>query len=144
MHPLLNPGLKLRAGLTLLCLMCALLTLFDVLGNAAWNGINFAMALYLIFAAGAATGLAIGLGMSFSDKSCFAWISEICASITATLNVVFLFGFLLGRAKGVSLTSTFVWFGVVPVPLIVGYSLSIIFCAYLAYVSAGRIRALGN
>lgn len=78
-----------------------------VLGSAAWNGVNFAMALYLFFSIAGFIGLFAGFCAAISRKAVISWLASMSALAILFLSVIFAFGFIFDRSPGVPFGKAF-------------------------------------
>jgi hypothetical protein len=113
---------------TLLSFTSALPILAVCLGSAAWNGVNFAVALYLLLAVAGVTGLLVGFLAATSRNRLLAWITCASASAIVALSIVFAYSFLCCRTPGTPLNDP-LYFGRLHVPLIVLYGAAFLFCS---------------
>lgn len=107
---------------TLITFASSLLLLGLTLGDAAWNGINFVLGLYLFLNCAGSLGLIFGCFAAYSEKRALARIAFFGASVVAGLSTIFALGFIFGRTSGVPLNDPFYFFGVVKVPILGFYA----------------------
>jgi hypothetical protein len=129
---------KLSKVWTLLSLTSALPILAVCLGSAAWNGVNFAVALYLLLSIAGVTGLFAGFFAATSRNKLLAWITCASASAIVALSFVFAYSFLCCRTAGVPLSDP-LYFGRLHVPLIVLYGAAFLFCSIEALLFVLKI-----
>lgn len=113
---------------TLLSFASSLLILADVLGDTAWNGINFALGLYLLLSTAGSLGLLAGAIAVFSRKAFFAWITCISAATIAGLGALFSLGFIFGRDSQVPLNDA-VHYGHVAISVLALYAAAFVCCS---------------
>jgi hypothetical protein len=104
-----------------------------VLGGAAWNGVNFAVGLYLFLSIGGFLGLFVGLFAAFSSKKPLAWITCASAAAIAVVSAILACGFLFDRVRGVPLNGS-IQVGSFPSPIIFLYGLALICCSIEAFI----------
>lgn len=126
---------------TLLSLASAYFILGDVLGGAAWNGVNFVVGVYILFSVGGFLGLLAGFGAAFSEKRLFAWVTCLSAAAVAVLSAIFAYGFLFHRTQGVPLNSPLI-VGRFHVPIILLYSISLVCCSIEALLYFPKAKKL--
>jgi hypothetical protein len=114
--------------------------LMETLGNAAWNGVNIPMALYLLIATLGFFGLLTSLVTIRSRKSVFLWIAASSAIAVGGLSLLFLGGFVFSRTPGVPLMDPFIIAGV-PMPIIGYYGFAVACCSVLAVASLQKLRS---
>ena len=125
--------------LTFLGFLSSVPILMETLGNAAWNGVNFAMALYLLIATIGFFGLLTSLVTIRSRKSVFLWIAASSAIAVGGLSLLFLGSFVLSRTRGVPLMDSFI-IASVPMPVIAYYGFAVACCSVLAVASLQKLR----
>jgi hypothetical protein len=131
----------LKAFWTLFSLVSAFFVLGFVLGDAAWNGVNFVLGLYLVLSVGGFLGLFAGFCSAFSRKRVFAWIACVSSLTIACLSAILALGFIFGRTPGVPLSNP-ISYGPVQVPLLLLYGVALVCCsieAALYYPSAQKL-----
>ncbi len=123
---------KFWSILTLLCTLLSFASslhiLADVLGDAAWNGLNFALSMYLFLSAAGTLGLLLGVFTVFSRKTIFAWITCISAATVAGLSILFGLSFIFGRDTEVPLNSP-VYYGHLVIPILALYGIVAVCCS---------------
>jgi len=129
------------AGLTFVGFLGALPILGEVLGAAAWRGLNLAMVLYILLAGAGALGLLTGVAGAFSRAKVFVWITGSSAAAVVALCMVLLFSFLLGRAHGVLLSARMA-IGPVRAPILAFYAFAILSCSAVASAASRKLSAL--
>src|ERR1700733_6849262 len=112
MNLLAKRALVFQAMWRVLTLVAASIILGLTLGSAAWNGVNFVMAMYLLFSLSAFVGLVVALIMWSSNKPLFVWISGLSALVVALGASIFSLGFLHGRDTSVPLNDPIEIFGI--------------------------------
>jgi ABC-type branched-subunit amino acid transport system permease subunit len=112
-----------------------------VLGTAAWNGVNFAVGLYLVLAVGGFVGLFVGLFAAFSSKRPLAWITCVSAGAIAALSAILTFGFLFDPARGVPLSSE-ILIGSFHPPIIFLYGAAFVCCSIEAALYFPKTRRM--
>jgi hypothetical protein len=133
-----RPRPILSAVWTFLALAAAFPILADCVGTAAWNGVNVAVALYLLLSIGGFLGLIAGFIAAFSRNRLFAWITCISALAFVALSIVFATGFLCCRTPGVPLTDP-MYFGRLHIPVIALDGAAFIVCSVEALLFIGKI-----
>jgi len=113
---------------TLVAFASSLPILAIALGTAAWNGVNFAVGLYLFLSAAGSLCVLAGVFAAFFQGSIFPRIACISASVIAGLSAFFGLWFIFGRGYGVPLDEPFFFAGSARVPLLVIYSFAF-FCS---------------
>jgi hypothetical protein len=135
---------KLLGGVFMfLAFMSSVPILMETLGSAAWNGVNFAMAVYLFLAVLGFLGLLISLVATSSGKSVFLWIAASSAIVVGGLSLVYLGGFLFSRTPGVPLMDPLIIAGV-PIPIIAYYGFALVCCLVVAVSSLQKLRNQGQ
>jgi len=124
---------------TLLSIGAALFILGDVLGDAAWNGINVAMGIYLLLSIAGVLGLVAGFRAAFYPKGRFALITCISALAIAGLSLLFGLSFLISRTPGVPLSDPMVIAGFSS-PIILLYCAVFFICSVEAFLFFPRNR----
>lgn len=116
---------------------------FDTLGTAAWNGVNFAMAIYLFVSAAGLLAILAGFCAAFSGKALFHWVSFIGSVSIALLSLTFAASFILSRTPGVPLNDWYEIFGI-KAPILAFYATAFGCCSVQALVqfSNGRTRKI--
>jgi hypothetical protein len=95
---------------TLLAATSSLLIFADTLGDAAWNGLNFVMCLYLAASVAGSIGIVVGFCSAFSQRRSLEWITCVSALVVAGLIAIYAAGFIFGRTSGVPLNDP-IYFG---------------------------------
>jgi len=126
---------------TLLSIASSLLILGDVLGDAAWNGVNFALGVYLLLSVGGALGLLAGLRAAFCPKGLFASIAFISAILIAALSLFFGLSFIISRAPGVPIGDP-IYIAGFRTPVVSLYGAAFLFCSVEALLFFPRHRNL--
>ena len=124
---------------TILALASAFPILADCLGTAAWNGVNLAVAFYLVLSIGGFLGLLAGFIAAFSHKRLFAWITCASAVGIVALSIVFASGFLCCRTPGVPLTDP-MYFGRLHLPILALDGAAGVVCSVEALLAIAKIR----
>ena len=132
--------LLLRVIWTFISLGSACLILAFTLGSAAWNGVNFIVALYLIGSGVGVVGIPFGFWASFSGRRFPAMITIVGATCIAVLSVVYSGGFIFERAPGVLLSSS-IGIGKIHLPLPAFYGIA--FCCCPAEILLFASRMMG-
>ena len=130
----------LHVALIFAALVGALWTLADIAGNAAWNGVNFAVGTYLFFGALSVLGLLVALFASWSDHLVFTWIGGLSAATVACLDTLFICGFLFRRDASVPLSDP-EEFARIWAPYLLWAGCALVFSLAILPVSLGRIRS---
>ncbi len=118
----------LRGLWTLLSLPSAFLVLGDVLGGAAWNGVNFVVVLYIVLSAGGFVGLILGFWAACSRTKILLWITSVSALAIAGLSALFAISFIFYRTPGIPLSHP-VFIGPLHVPILLIYGAAFVFCS---------------
>jgi hypothetical protein len=113
------------------------------LGLAAWNGVNWAVCLYLIASAGGFIGLLAGFRSAFSARKILRWITCVSALAIISVSVIYASGFIFGRAAGVPLGYTMYSGGSqarLQAPVLAVYAVAILCCLIeaLLYIPCDR------
>jgi hypothetical protein len=137
----MKSGATLRVLWTLLSLGSAFFVLGLVLGDAAWNGVNFALGLYLVLSVGGLLGILGGFFSVFSHRRVYEWITCAGSATIAGLSAIFAFGFIFSRARGTPLNGPII-IGGVQVPLLLFYGWACLCCAIEAALFYPRVRKL--
>jgi hypothetical protein len=111
------------------------------LGSAAWNGVNLAVAVYLVCSFVGSVGLLVALIASASRRRLFVWMSGTSAFAIACVALVFILGFLFRRDSGVPINEPVGMFGVHG-PLLAFYGFSLVSCFVEVLLSIFRYRQL--
>jgi hypothetical protein len=133
----------LRFVWTLFSLLGAVLILGDTLGDAAWNGINFWMGLYLTLSGIGVLALLVGFYSAFSIRRFCSSITFCGALLPVCLSAVYAAGFLIGREAGTPLLDP-LYIGGMPVPILVIYGAVFFICAVEAILYFPSFRKLGS
>ncbi len=141
MNLLTKPALAFQAAWTLLALAGGLIILFFSLASAAWNGVNFVMAIYLILPFAGSLGLFTVLIMSTSKKLSIVWIAGLSALAITCVALIFLLGFVFGRDRSLPLNNSVEMFGI-HAPLLVFYGFSMFSCSIQFLLSLFKHRQL--
>ena len=129
----------LRGTLIFLAFVSSVLILMVTLGDAAWNGVNLVMGLYLLLATLGFLGLLISLIAIGSGKSVFLWVAASSATAIGGLSLLFLGGFLFARTPGVPLMNPLIIAGV-PIPLIAYFGFVLVCCTSVVVSSLQKLR----
>ncbi len=127
---------------TLVAIVSAIPILLYVLSYAAWNGVNFAMAVYLFVSSAGLLALAASFCSPCLQKTVFRWISWSGAVGIACLGLVFGAGFVFGRNPEVPWNSG-PTIGPIEVPFLAVYGFAVVACAIqavLQFPSRGQVR----
>jgi hypothetical protein len=117
----------LRVLWTLLAVVSSYPVLGVTIGSAAWNGINFAVCLYLIASAVAPFGLLSGLCSAFSQRRLLEWITCGGALVIVVLSAIYAAGFIFGRTPVVPLSDP-MYFGRFDAPILLLYGFAFLCC----------------
>lgn len=128
----------IEGSLTFLGFVSALPLLTMIGGTAAWNGINLAVALYILFGCAGALGLLIGAVGVFSGRIVFAWIADAGAVFIACIGLICLSGFLFSRDKSVASDSS-IYIAGIKAPLVAVYCSSVLICGMVIWFSSRKI-----
>jgi hypothetical protein len=137
------PGTRrtaVQAGMTFVAFLSALPILADIVGTAAWNSVNFAVAVYLALAFFGTIGLLTGTVTGFFKKPIFAWMTGLSAAAIFCLSLLFLLSFLFSRTEGVPLSDPLI-FGSIQTPIIVFYGFAMLCCSVVGVFSLKKIRS---
>jgi hypothetical protein len=127
------PFRLLRVGWTILTLVCSLPILGLTFGTAAWNGVNFAVSLYLVASCLGWIGLLAGTCAVFSSRRLFWWITFVGAMLIAGTGIVYAVGFLWSRDPSDPWNSPFE-FATIRAPLLLFYFIAISVCSLEAWI----------
>jgi len=141
MNLLTGKGLVVQFVWILLALAGALIIMAVVLGDAAWNGVNFVMALYLLFSLGGFLGLVVALITSSSKRPLFVWMAGLSSLAITCEALSFALGFIYGRNPRVLLNEKVGMFGIRG-PLLAFYGFSIVSCSVQVLRSIFKYRQL--
>ncbi len=141
MNLLSKPAVAIQAVWMLFPLAGGLIILADALGDAAWNGVNFVMFLYLLLPLVGSVGLIAALAGAISKRPVFAWIGGLSAFAIACVALVFLLGFLFRRDPNLPINESVEMFGI-HAPLLLLYGLPIAVCSMQVLLSILKYRQL--
>ena len=127
---------------TLLAVGSSVLILFDTLGYAAWNGVNFVMCLYLVASAAGTIGLLAGFCSAFSQRRFLKWVTCVSALAIVALSAIYAAGFIFGRTPGVPLSDQIYLFGRFRTPILLLYGVAFLCCLTEALLYFPRDRKL--
>ena len=132
---------------TIVAIVSAVPILGDVLGTAAWNGVNFVMAAYLFVSSAGLLALIASLYSPWSHSAVFRWITWSGAVGIACLGLVFSAGFAFGRDPEVPWNSS-MGIGPVEIPLLALYGFAVASCGIQAVLQfpnrSGEQRPTGS
>lgn len=118
---------------TLVAIVSAIAVLLDVLGTAAWNGVNFAIVVYLFVSSAGVLALVASLCPPCLRKAVFRWIIWSGAVGIACMGLVFIAGFVFGRDPSVPWNSA-LKIGAIKIPYLAFYGFVIVSCLIQAVV----------
>lgn len=133
----------LRVIWTSFSVVSAVQILGITLGDAAWNGINLWMGLYLTASGLGTVALFVGFYSAFSKRRFFSWVTFCGALSLVGLSGVYSVGFLIEREPGRLLLDP-IYIGGVPLPLLVIYGAAFVFCSLEAIFYFPHFRELEN
>jgi hypothetical protein len=128
-----------QASWTLLSVASAYPIWALTVGSAAWNGVNFAVCVYLIASTGGILGLLAGFWSAFSPRRVPSWTTSASAAAIACLSLVYTAGFIFARDPGVPWNDPF-YLGIIHAPLIAFYAAGFVCCSLEALIYFPRIR----
>ena len=117
--------------LTIVAIISAVPIWMEVVGTAAWNGVNFAMATYLFVSSAGLLALIASLYSPWSQSAIFRWITWSGAIGIACLGLVFSAGFAFWRDPQVPWNSR-VGIGPIEIPALAVYGFAVASCAIQA------------
>jgi ABC-type branched-subunit amino acid transport system permease subunit len=109
-----------------------------VVGGAAWNGINFAVAIYLMMSIGGVLGLLAAFPAAFRHNKTYAWITSVSASSIAIVALIFACGFMRSRSRGLQNDSP-LYIGGIHAPVIVFYGAAFLCCSIEALLYGTKV-----
>jgi len=112
---------------TILSIGSALLIVGDVFGDAAWNGVNIALGIYLFLSIAGLLGLFAGFWATFSPTRPSALITCISALVITGLSLFFGCSFIVSRDRGVPFSAP-IYFDGFHVPIIALYGIAFFSC----------------
>src|SRR5438270_1806973 len=116
---------------TIVAIISAVPILLEVVGIAAWNGVNFALVVYLFVSSAGVLALIASLCSPWLHSAVFQWITWFGAIGIAGLGLVFAAGFAFGRDPQVPWNRS-VGIGPIEVPLLALYGFAFASCAIQA------------
>lgn len=105
------------------------------------DGVNLAVAVYLLLSLAGVMGLLVGLLASFSSKIVPAQISFTGALIIAALSLLYALAFIFGRTKDLPLNHASYW-GSFHAPIILLYAIAFVFSLVESILSFGKSRRI--
>lgn len=131
----------LRVLWTILAAVSSLPVLFNTVGSAAWNGVNFVVCLYLIASVAGTVGLFAGFWSAFSQRRLLEWITCVSALAIVVLSAIYAAGFIFERTPGIPLNDP-MYFGRFHAPILMLYCVAFLFCVFEALLYFPRDRTL--
>lgn len=128
---------------TLVSAISAIYILLDNLSYAAWNGINFVMALYLFTSVAAVIGLTAGFWSIFSCRRILARAVCVSGFAVMCLTALDICGFIFGRAPELPFSSP-VYFAGFSVPVLATYVVPFVCCFIEALIFIPKVDWLAH
>jgi hypothetical protein len=111
------------------------------LGNAAWNGVNFAMTIYLLFSAAGFLGLFAGFRATNPQKRVSSWVTCVSSFIVVCLAAILATSFICCRTPGVPVGEE-ISFGFLHLPILLPYGWIILCCLIEIVIFIPKTRRL--
>jgi small-conductance mechanosensitive channel len=145
MNLLTKPAMIVNVVALLLASLGALHILLDLLGDAAWNGVNVPIGIYLALAVLSFFGFLVCAGFGFSRKRFVPFLAAACSGVILGLASVFAVSFIFYRDPHTPLNAQVTsMFGVTALhaPLLALYAYCMITAAVAGTLSLLKLRQL--